>query len=290
MMSRICACGLCLAEGPATVRVPPQSVIACVKSELQQPYNLGVISREQFMKMCSTVTKDFLARAPADRAALTAACEAHLRATTTALLTKVIGTGSVAASPERDDDVRSAYSDPPTAAPAAAPSSHMELPRRAAADTPSSVVEPLDSRGQRRAFVHTAVDTPGAVLAASDTEVLKYQDHLSRLAQLNTSLAIRPSATMLTPRGGGGSPAAVPVSSPASLRRTPTGQSQSHVAALAPARAARPQEHLAAAKECQSEMLKCMGRMNELYAQMSKHLHAIETAMPAGGASPHRGY
>ena len=143
-----------------TSNVLRQAVISCVKSELQQPYNLGVITREQFVKICSSVTKDFLKEAGQNQTDLTVANEGHLKAHTTALLTKFIG-GSGAQSP----------GSPPR-------------PARSSVATPSA-----------GSLLGVNVDTPGAVLASTDDEVQKYQDHLSRLAALSSGKVTAPPTT-----------------------------------------------------------------------------------------------
>eukprot|EP00662_Eupelagonemidae_sp_cell21_P039821 gene39821-12071_t len=80
------------------------AAIRVVKGELQQPYNLGagwplstchpvgVITREQFVQVCSGATKEFLRdEATPGQTELVPGQEQRLRARTTALLTGVVG-------------------------------------------------------------------------------------------------------------------------------------------------------------------------------------------------------
>eukprot|EP01064_Diplonema_japonicum_P021966 TRINITY_DN31584_c0_g1_i1.p1 TRINITY_DN31584_c0_g1~~TRINITY_DN31584_c0_g1_i1.p1 ORF type:complete len:258 (+),score=45.06 TRINITY_DN31584_c0_g1_i1:61-834(+) len=243
-----------------------QAVISCVKGELQQPYNLGVITREQFVKVCSSVTKEFLKEAAPGQTTLTPTNEAHLRAHTTALLSKQLGAES------------------PTT---------QSTQRPVKVESSVDVAPAFDTQ---RDF-HLGVDTPGAVLASTDDEVLKYQEHLARLSALTShssqssaidnppvvqpvkthTLAHRPSTPVFhstEPPRSVPSPAA----HQAYLHQAEVPAVPSRAPAPATHHAPSP-HHASTARQIHSEIVMYVKKIEELQALVNNHLEACEAAL-----------
>ncbi|KAJ9463588.1 hypothetical protein DIPPA_06320 [Diplonema papillatum] len=262
---------------PGTSNAFRQAVIACVKGELQQPYNLGVITRDQFVKVCSTVTKEFLKTAARQgQVSLTSSDEVHLRSYATALLTEQIGE----------------------------PQEPVSAPSKSTADRRTAHVSHDDDSNEHVREAHN-MDMPGAVLAATDSEVMKYQEHLSRLSKLT----MRPNAGSrsghehaygdgsLTPRSfGSGRTVSMAQSEQPRTRHTGmtsvgtprlrAGQETSPGAfraslprTLSTSRPSSPASHTSAAHQLHADILSYVKRIEELHALVDHHLQTCEAAM-----------
>eukprot|EP00756_Hemistasia_phaeocysticola_P058504 Hpha_TRINITY_DN35142_c0_g1::TRINITY_DN35142_c0_g1_i1::g.168370::m.168370 len=146
-----------------------QAVIRCVKSELQQPYNLGVITREQFVQVCSTVTKEFLKdEAEAGQTQLQLGQEQRLCSRTAVVLADVVGSSEFGGG-------------------------HAQL------SSPTQQQSPVKGGRAAQALLDAAAED---AVNGSDAEVARYQEHLARLAQLASGSG--EAGHLLTPHSDAG--------------------------------------------------------------------------------------